>query len=424
MTSDHLRYELASATLDNGLSVVVSPDPGAPGVAVNLWVEVGSADEPVGRTGFAHLFEHLMFQGSARVASGEHMATIESVGGSVNATTSNDRTNYFETVPRGALDLALWLEADRFASLAITPENFEAQRQVVKEEKRQRYDNQPYGDLLQLLTAQHFAPEHPYGHLTIGSMADLDDASLGDVAGFFAAWYRASNVRLVLCGPVTADEGFALAEKHFGALPLSEKPHRAAMPDGGLLAPQTTVVSRDVPHSLAYLSWALPPAAHPDHPALSLALAVLADGSSSRLHRALVRRGDLAHEVHGAALTNRSSSSLATILGRPAETAGVDRLTEAILAELDGFLADGPSDDELSRAAAQYERDWLWELATTSGRADAVNESWLTFGSADHVNTHLTEVLALTPDDVRAAAARWLTPDAAHQLHYLAEDAR
>ncbi|HMS36721.1 MAG TPA: pitrilysin family protein, partial [Arachnia sp.] len=174
MTSDHLRYELASATLDNGLSVVVSPDPGAPGVAVNLWVEVGSADEVVGRTGFAHLFEHLMFQGSSQVASGEHMATVEAVGGTVNATTSSDRTNYFETVPRGALDLALWLEADRFASLAITPENFEAQRQVVKEEKRQRYDNQPYGDLLQLLTAQHFAPEHPYGHLTIGSMADLD----------------------------------------------------------------------------------------------------------------------------------------------------------------------------------------------------------------------------------------------------------
>ena len=424
MTSDHLRYELASATLDNGLSVVVSPDSGAPGVAVNLWVEVGSADEVAGRTGFAHLFEHLMFQGSSRVASGEHMATIEAVGGTVNATTSSDRTNYFETVPRGALDLALWLEADRFASLAITPENFEAQRQVVKEEKRQRYDNQPYGDLLQLLTAQHFAPEHPYGHLTIGSMADLDEASLGDVAGFFDAWYRAGNVRLVLCGPVTPDEGLALAERHFGALPRREKPSRAAVPAGGLLAPRSTVVRRDVPHSLAYLSWALPPAAHPDHPALSLALSVLADGGSSRLHRALVRRGDLAHEVHGAALTNRSSSSVATILGRPAETAGTDQLAAAILAELDDFVAGGPTDEELSRAAAQYERDWLWELATVGGRADAINESWLLFGAPDRVNTHLAEVLAVTADDVRAAAARWLAPDSAHQLHYLAEDAR
>jgi len=136
-------YELATTTLDNGLKVTVAPDADAPGVAVNLWVEVGSADEATGRTGFAHLFEHLMFQGSSEVGSGEHMATIEAMGGTVNATTSSDRTNYFETVPRGGLDLALWLEADRFASLAITPENFEAQRQVVKEEKRQRYDNQP-----------------------------------------------------------------------------------------------------------------------------------------------------------------------------------------------------------------------------------------------------------------------------------------
>ncbi|MFT3887003.1 MAG: pitrilysin family protein [Arachnia sp.] len=423
MTSD-LSYELAEATLDNGLSVVVSPDAGAPGVAVNLWVEVGSADEPQGRTGFAHLFEHLMFQGSSMVASGEHMATIESLGGTVNATTSTDRTNYFETVPRGALNLALWLEADRFASLAITPENFEAQRQVVKEEKRQRYDNQPYGDLLALLTAQHFAPEHPYGHLTIGSMADLDDASLADVAGFFDTWYRPANVRLVLCGPLTPDEGFALAERHFGPLPRRDKRERAPMPDGGLLAPQTTVVRRAVPHTLAYLSWALPPAAHPDQPALDLALSILADGSSSRLHRALVRRGDLAHEVHGAALTNRSSSSVATILGRPADADGAGRLGDAILSELDAFLVEGPTEAELARVAAQYERDWLWELATTGGRADAINEAWLMFGTPDRVNTHLSDVLALTPDDIREAAARWLRPDATHHLHYLTEDAR
>ncbi len=193
MTEAALRYELTQDRLDNGLQVVVAPDPAAPGVAVNLWVEVGSADEAPGRTGFAHLFEHLMFQGSANVASGEHMATVESLGGTVNATTSTDRTNYFETVPRGALELALWMEADRFSSLAITPGNFEAQRQVVKEEKRQRYDNQPYGDLLELLTAQHFPADHPYGHLTIGSMTDLDDASPADVAEFFDAWYRAEQ---------------------------------------------------------------------------------------------------------------------------------------------------------------------------------------------------------------------------------------
>ena len=248
---DELRYPLHDHTLPNGLRVVINPEHHAPVVAVNLWYGVGSRDEDPGRTGLAHLFEHVMFQGSEHVASGEHFDRLQAAGATGNATTWFDRTNYFESVPTGALDLALWLEADRFASLAITPENFEAQRQVVKEEKRQRYDNQPYGDLLQLLTAQHFAPEHPYGHLTIGSMADLDEASLGDVAGFFDAWYRAGNVRLVLCGPVTPDEGLALAERHFGALPRREKPSRAAMPAGGLLAPRSTVVRRDVPHSLA-----------------------------------------------------------------------------------------------------------------------------------------------------------------------------
>ena len=424
MTQAALHYELTQDRLDNGLQVVVAPDAGAPGVAVNLWVEVGSADEVPGRTGFAHLFEHLMFQGSGQVASGEHMATIESLGGTVNATTSTDRTNYFETVPRGALDLALWMEADRFASLAITPENFEAQRQVVKEEKRQRYDNQPYGDLLELLTAQHFAPDHPYGHLTIGSMEDLDDASLADVAAFFDAWYRAGNIRLVLCGPVSGDEGLELAQRYFGGLPARLGPARGPMRETRSSGPATVEVTRTVPHSLAYLSWTTPPAAHPDQPAIDLALAVLADGHTSRLHRSLVRHGDIAHEVHSASLTPRSADSIATILGRPAECVSLAAMSDAILEGVAGLAERGPTEDELARAVAQYERDWLWELATTSGRADAINEAWLIHGSPHEVNTHLSDVLAVTPDDVAAAARRWLAPTVAHQLHYKAEENR
>ena len=424
MTEAALHYELTQDRLDNGLQVVVAPDAAAPGVAVNLWVEVGSADEAPGRTGFAHLFEHLMFQGSAQVASGEHMATIESLGGTVNATTSADRTNYFETVPRGALDLALWMESDRFSSLAITPENFEAQRQVVKEEKRQRYDNQPYGDLLELLTAQHFTPEHPYGHLTIGSMADLDDASLEDVAAFFDAWYRAGNLRLVLCGPVSGDEGLELAQRYFGDLPARPGLERAPMSDQAASGSSTVEVTRSVPHSLAYLSWRTPPAAHPDQRALDLALAVLADGHTSRLHRSLVRHGDIAHEVHSASLTHRSAASIATVLGRPAEGVSLEAMSEAILEGVAGLAEDGPTEAELARAVAQYERDWLWELATTSGRADAINEAWLIHGSPHEVNTHLADVLAVTPDDVAAAARRWLSRSSAQQLHYRAEEDR
>ncbi|MDO5676383.1 MAG: pitrilysin family protein [Propionibacteriaceae bacterium] len=423
MTKADLHYELSQHRLDNGLQVVVAPDDAAPGVAVNIWVEVGSADEVPGRTGFAHLFEHLMFQGSGNVASGEHMATVEALGGTVNATTSSDRTNYFETVPPGALDLALWMEADRFASLAITPENFEAQRQVVKEEKRQRYDNQPYGDLLELLVAQHFDPSHPYGHLTIGSMEDLDASSLDDVASFFAAWYPASNLRLVLCGPVSADEGLTLAEKHFGDLPTLAKPHRREMPAHGHRSPESLTVSRQVPHSLSYLSWATPPAAHPDIPALDMALAVLSDGHASRLHRSLVKQSDVAYEVHSGMLTNRSADSITTVISRPADGVSLEQVSDAVLEGINQLIEDGPGEAELDRAVAQFERDWLWELATTSGRADAINEAWLVHGDPQRVNTSLAEVLALTPEDLRLAAKRWLQPDAAHRLLYRAENA-
>lgn len=255
-------------------------------------------------------------------------------------------------------------------------------------------------------------------------MPDLDQASLDDVAAFFHAWYPAGNVRLVLCGPLTADEGIELAERHFGSFPTRKAPGRPAAPSAGLLSPQVTTVTRQVPHSLSYLSWEVPPADHPDQNALSLALAVLADGHASRLHRTLVRNADIANEVHSAALTNRCAPSIATVLGRPADQVSTQAMTGSILEEIARFIDEGPTEEELARAVAQYERDWLWELATTSGRADAINEAWLLRGDPTTINTHLSDIVALTPDAVRAAAASWLNPNAAHQLHYLAENPR
>ena len=200
-----LDYRIARQTLANGLRVVVNHDPGAPAEALNIWYAVGSGDEPPGATGFAHLFEHLMFAGSEHVAASEHLALMESVGGSANATTSFDRTNYFETVPVGALELALWLEADRMSTLAVTGTGFRTQVEVVEEEKRQRYDNVPYGDQLELLLGLNFPSGHPYGHPTIGSTADLDAAALSDVQDFHRRWYQPSNAVLTLCGPVVPD---------------------------------------------------------------------------------------------------------------------------------------------------------------------------------------------------------------------------
>lgn len=414
-------YRMERHVLANGLQVCVQPEPTAPAVAVNLWYEVGSYDEEPGRTGFAHLFEHLMFQGSADVASGEHMATIESVGGSVNATTSTDRTNYFETVPAGALELALWLEANRMGSLDISEENFEAQREVVKEEKRQRYDNQPYGDVLNLLLAQHFAPEHPYGHLTIGEMADLDAATLDDVQHFFDAWYRPSNARLVICGNVDVEEALGMVETHFGSLPDLPAPGHASAP-GPLGGRRTTVTERAVPHSLLYCSWLTPPAADQDHVALELALTILTEGHTSRLHRALVRDRGLAEEIHGGTLPHLRSSSLTTLLARPTAGVACDEVSTAIRGQLEVFCTDGPTEEELARARANYEREWLLGLATVEGRADTLNDSWLTFGDPEDINQRLEQVAALTPTGIRDVVEAHLASDPS-EIHYLAMEA-
>jgi zinc protease len=202
-----LGYPIVQHTLGNGLRVISSPDHIAPSVAINIWYDVGSRDEEEGRTGFAHLFEHVMFQGSAHVASGQHIALLQAAGAVVNATTWFDRTNYFETLPTGGLDLALWLEADRMGTLldALTQQNLDNQREVVKEEKRQRYDNVPYGDVQELLDTLTFPPDHPYGHITIGSMEDLDAATLDDVHSFFRRHYLPNNAILSIVGDVDPD---------------------------------------------------------------------------------------------------------------------------------------------------------------------------------------------------------------------------
>ncbi len=418
MTDDaDLRYELATHTLDNGLRVCVQPDPMAPAVAVNLWFEVGSRDEEPGRSGFAHLFEHLMFQGSADVASGEHIAVIEAAGGSVNATTSVDRTNYFETVPPGALDLALWLEANRMASLDVSTTNFEAQRDVVKEEKRQRYDNQPYGDLLELLVAQHFGPSHPYGHLPIGSMADLDAAGIDDVRRFFETWYLPSNARLVISGNVSTEEALALTETHFGGIPSRPSAVRGAAA-GALPDQRSETVRRDVPHPLLYVSWPTPPAAHPDTVPLEVALGILTDGHASRLHKAMVRGQDVAEEVHGGILPHLGAPSITTILARPSEASSTQRLAEVLQDEVDKFARTGPDPEELARAKAQYEREWLQELATVEGRADAINDCWLTYGDPVAINHRLRQLGDVTPADISRVTSSYLAPPP-NELHYL-----
>lgn len=424
MSAVSVHYPLVEHRLDNGLRLVVNPEPASPAVAVNLWYQVGSRDEAAQRTGFAHLFEHLMFQGSAQVASGDHLASMQSVGGSVNATTSFDRTNYFEAVPPHALDLALWLEADRMASLAVTQENLDNQRDVVLEEKRQRYDNTPYGDLLQLLLELNFPDGHPYAHPTIGSMPDLMAAPLEAVQEFHRHWYQPSDATLVIAGAVEADDAIARAERYFGGLDSSPAPQRTPVP--ALEAHRgrpTSEVAREVPRSLLTLAWRVPPITDDQTPTIDQLAAVLGQGQASRLHRRLVRSDELAETVSASVLGLGQGNSLFLVTATLSPGADEQRALATIDEEVARLATEPPHDDEIARARAQFEREWLSDLAGVDDRADHINECASLLGDPRRLNEVLPRVQAVGSDDVRRAASDLLAPDASAVLHYRAQEA-
>ena len=418
-----LSYPIVERTLDNGLRVIASPDHGAPSVAVNLWYDVGSRHEEPGRTGFAHLFEHVMFQGSASVPSGQHIGLLQAAGASVNATTWFDRTNYFETLPTGGLDLALWLEADRMGTLldALTQENLDNQREVVKEEKRQRYDNVPYGDVMPRLIALTFPAGHPYGHATIGSMEDLDAATLEDVSGFFATHYVPNNAVLTVAGDVEVETAFAKAELYFGPLIRGLEPDDPdETPLGPLFDQPREEVTAVVPADAVYLTWRLPPVGTAEFDAVDLAFIVLGSGQTSRLHKALVRHAELAEATSASTLGLIGGTSYGVAYARARDGVTPERLEETLIAEVDRLVRDGVTELELRRAKAQYERHWLHELARIDSRANTLGEFATLYGDPTLINRRTVEIAAITTDQVAAAAAAWLGGDRRATLTYRA----
>ena len=417
-----LDYPIHRLTLPNGLRVVVSPDHTVPNVTVNIWVGVGSRHEAPGRTGFAHLFEHLMFQGSRGVRSGEHFEALMAEGGRLNATTWFDRTNYFETVPTGAVELALWLEADRHGHLldAVTQENLDNQRDVVKEEKRQRYDNQPYGTALIDVYATVFPEGHPYHHPTIGSMADLDAASLDDVHAFFRAHYGPDNTVLTLCGDLTPEHGFALAQRYFGDLPASADPRR---PDHPQLEPLDRPVRLDrrevVPNDRLHIAFRLPVDETDEFTAASVAMDCIGGLATSRLVRRLVRHEQTALGAHATAWGFVDGASLGFVVLDVAPGTDAGAVESAFVEELTAFLDGGPTAVELESSLAQSERSWLSALASQEERADLLSHHLLLHDDPDVVNTHLDRLRAVTADDVVEAARRWLRPESRAVVAYL-----
>src|SRR5690606_7303735 len=290
--------------LDNGLRVVLSRDPSVPVVAINLWYGVGSRNERPGGTGFAHLFEHMMFQGSEHVPETAHFALIEQAGGSLNGSTWLDRTNYFETLPAHHLELALWLESDRMGWLlpAMTHEKLDNQRDVVKNERRWRVDNQPYGDWDERIQALAYPEDHPYHHSVIGSMEDLDAASLDDVREFFRTYYAPNNAVLTLCGDFDRVEARELVEKYFGGIPRGPEP--PPIPGRTQLPPRlegqvVSTIPSAVGLARMYVAFRIPPYGDEKFYAADVATHLLSTGKSSRLYRSLVRESRLAQNVVG-----------------------------------------------------------------------------------------------------------------------------
>jgi len=403
-----LKIQFDTFTLANGLTVILHPDHSSPLVAVDLWYHVGSKDESPGRTGFAHLFEHLMFMGSRNAPYPAFDAIMEAWGGHNNGTTSNDRTNYYEIGPRNLLETFLWLEADRLATLpdVITEEELEKQRKVVLNERRQSYENRPYGRAELAISEAMYPPDHPYHWPTIGSHADVEAATVADVRAFFDRFYRPSNASLVVAGDFEPAAGRALVERYFGWLPRRDPPVRAARPpDPRLHADVEMTLTDRVQLPRLRLAWHAPALFAPDDADLDLAAHVLGGGKSSRLYRALVFEQRIAQDVfayQGSQILGSLFQAGAT--AKPGHD--LDEIGAAVDAELVRFAAEGPTEEELERARNTHLADFYKGLDYLQTRADLLNHYQHLLGDPDGVGRDLARYAQATRESVRAAFAR------------------
>jgi len=394
--------------LANGLTVIVHEDHSAPIASVNCWYHVGSGRETPGRTGFAHLFEHLMFEGSKHVPEGAFDRWLEAVGGDNNGSTQNDRTNYWENVPANAVEMPLFLESDRMGFLvdAMSPARVDGQRDVVKNERRQSYENRPYGKVADVLPGALFPKGHPYSWPVIGSMADLSAASYQDVVDFFRTWYGPANASLVVAGDVNGKEVRAEVEKWFGEVPKSEPVEPLAPKPVVLKAEKRLVLEDRVQLPRLYLAWVTPPAFSPGDAALD------AVGKNSRLYRRLVYDLQVAQDVNAFQGSNALASTfLVIVTARAGHT--LEEIRKLVDEEIGRLQAEAPSAREVTRFQNKAETgffDRLERVGGFGGKADQLNAYYTTTGDPDYFEEDLARYRALAPSDVRAAALSFLGP--------------
>ena len=397
-------------TLANGLDVVVHQDRHIPMAAVSVWYHVGSRHEVPGRTGFAHLFEHLMFKGSAHHPHG-YFEALQDAGGVVNGSTNADRTNYWEIVPSQALELALWLESDRMGYLlpALDEAKFTTEREVVLNERRQNYENRPYGLSSIALAQALFGADHPYSWPTIGMPADLLASSVDDARAFFAAFYHPGNASLAIAGDVDVDETMALAERYFGSIPAGPAVRQPRV-GAAVAAPVRIVLEDRVELPRLSLAWHTPAMFHDDDAAMDLAADILANGKSSRLYRALVYDTRLAADVT-AMQASREMSSVFYVVATAAPGRALGELAAAIERTLDDLAAHGPTADELERAIARTEAQFVYRVQTIGGfggKSDQLNAYNVFAGTPGFIHGDRDRYARATSAAVAGAVRRWL----------------
>lgn len=406
--------------LDNGLDVILAPDHSSPIVHTQLWYHVGSRNEGPGLTGFAHLFEHLMFQGSEH-APGDYFGPIQEVGGTLNGTTNTDRTNYFETMPAEYLPRALFMESDRMGWMVVSQDLLDEQRDVVRNERRQRVEIPPFGDSF-ILLAENLWPEgHPYHHPTIGSHEDLEGASLDAVRSFFDTWYGPNNASLVVAGDFDTEQAKALVQQYFGDIDVRPVPDTAIPPLPELSETKVVRVQGAVPESRLWLTWTTPAMYEPGDAELDLVSGTLS-GKDGRLYQALVVENGLARSVNAYQASSYLGSSY-VIQATPAEGHTTDELVTAIDAVLADVLTGDapPTQEELDASTASYEVGAYRRLTTISGRAGLLSSYLFYTGDPDYLAQDLARYREATPESVRLAGQKWLMRPRV-ELHYTPEE--
>jgi zinc protease len=402
--------EIEQFTLENGLRVVLNHDPAIPVVAVAVYYDVGSRNEREGRTGFAHLFEHMMFQGSENVKKTEHFQFIMKAGGTMNGTTSSERTNYFEALPANQLPLALWLESDRMRTLAVTQENLDNQRDAVKEEKRLRYDNQPYGQIFDLINSMVYK-NFANAHSTIGSMEDLDDATVEDVREFFRVYYAPNNAVLVISGAFEKETVKELVEKYFGSIPNQPLPAALDVSEPGEVAENYKVhEDRLAPFPAFLIGWKIPPRRTPEFNALYLAGKLLYDGESSRLYQKLVKGEESIVQLFGFTDERRGPSSM-FIGAIPKPDKDLSVIRDVIMREINDLATSGVAPEEMQKIQNQLLNDVIRMRQSSMARAQHIAEFTLYDGNPELVNSELDELLRITPEQIKAAVAEFLNTE-------------